>query len=78
VYDPRGHTTIHTYDALNRRTQASYADATVGAFTHDAGSQVTQFDDTADPHRPITFTYDPLDRPLTETTSDRRFALANP
>lgn len=26
-------------------------------------------DDTADPHRPITFTYDPLDRPLTETTS---------
>jgi len=41
----------------------------VATFTHDAGNRLTQADDTADPHRPITFTYDLLDRLLTETTS---------
>jgi YD repeat-containing protein len=53
---------------VNRRTQATYPDSAI-TFTYDAGSRVTQVDDTADPHRPITFTYDPLDRLLTETTS---------
>jgi RHS repeat-associated protein len=37
--------------------------------TYDAGSRLTLVTDTADPHRPIAFTYDPLDRLLTETTS---------
>lgn len=46
----------------------SYPDSAT-AFTYDAGNRLTQVDDTADPHRPITFTYDPLDRVLTETTA---------
>jgi YD repeat-containing protein len=47
----------------------NYADSTVTTFTYDAGNRLTQADETADPHRPIAFTYDPLDRLLSETTS---------
>ena len=69
VTDRKSQVTTQSYDALNRRTQATYADSTVATFTYDAGSRLTQVDDTADPHRPIAFTYDPLDRLLTEITS---------
>ena len=69
VTDRKTQVTSYTYDALNRKTQASYADATSATFTHDAGSRLAQVTDTADPHRPIAFTYDPLDRLLAETTS---------
>ena len=67
--DRKNQTTTLTYDALNRRTQTHYQDGSVATFTYDAGSRLTSADDTADPHRPITFTYDPLDRLLTETTA---------
>jgi len=67
--DRKNQTAIFTYDPLNRRTQASYADGAVARFTYDAGSRLTQADDTADPHRPPAMTYDTLDRLLTETTS---------
>jgi RHS repeat-associated protein len=67
--DRKTQTATFTYDALNRRTQASYQDGSVATFTYDAGDRLSSADDTADPHRPITFTSDPLDRLLTETTS---------
>ncbi len=67
--DRKNQTTTFTYDALNRRTQVSYADSAVATFSYDAAGRLLQADDTADPHRPITFTYDPLDRLLTETTT---------
>ncbi len=38
-------------------------------FTYDAASRLTQAVDTTDPHRPITLTYDVLDRLLSETTT---------
>jgi RHS repeat-associated protein len=67
--DRKTQTTTFTYDPLNRRNQASYADGAVATFTYDAAGRLLQADDTADPHRPITLSYDPLDRLLSETTS---------
>ena len=67
--DRKHQTSTFTYDALDRRTQAEYADGAVASFTFDTAGRLTQADDTADPHRPITLSYDPLDRLLTETTS---------
>lgn len=67
--DRKNQTTAFTYDPLNRRTRAEYADGSAASFTYDAGGRLLQADDTADPHRPITLTYDPLDRLLTETTA---------
>jgi len=41
---------VCTYDALNRKARASYADGSV-TFAYDADSRLTRVDDTADPHR---------------------------
>lgn len=66
--DRKNQTATFTYDPLNRRTQASYADGAVATFQFDAAGRLLQADDTADPHRPITMAYDTLDRLLSETT----------
>ncbi len=67
--DRKAQTSTFTYDPLNRRTQATFADGAVATFTYDAAGRLVQADDTADPHRPITLQYDPLDRLLAETTA---------
>jgi len=67
--DRKGQTTTFTYDGLNRRTRATYVDGAVETFAYDAVGRLVQADDTADPHRPITLTYDTLDRLVDETTS---------
>ncbi len=54
------------YDPLNRRVRSTFADGTT--FAYDAAGRMTLADDTADPHRPIVMTYDPLDRLLSETS----------
>ena len=46
----------------------TYADSSSVTFSYDAASHLTEAYDSADPHRPITFTYDPLDRLAKETT----------
>jgi RHS repeat-associated protein len=66
--DRKGQTSTFSYDALNRRTQATYADGAVATYSYDAAGRLLQADDTADPHRAITLTYDALDRLLSETT----------
>jgi YD repeat-containing protein len=60
---------VGSRDTKNRRTRTEYAGGSVATFTFDAENRLTQIDDSGDPHRPITFTYDPLDRLVTETTS---------
>jgi RHS repeat-associated protein len=67
--DRKNQTSTFTYDGVNRRTKAEFADGAVATFTYDTGGRLTQAEDTADPHRPIAMTYDPLDRLLTETTT---------
>lgn len=66
--DRKGQTSDLTYDALNRRTRATYADGSVATFSYDAAGRLILANDTADPHRPIQLTYDPLDRLVAETT----------
>lgn len=39
------------------------------SFQYDAAGRLLQADDTADPHRPISMAYDPLDRLMSETTT---------
>jgi RHS repeat-associated protein len=58
-----------SHDVLKRRIKATYADGARANFTYDAAGRLLQADDTADPHRPITLSYDSLDRLLSETTS---------
>jgi RHS repeat-associated protein len=67
--DRTGQATAFAYDALNRRMQASHADGSVTKFTYDAAGRLVLADDSADPHRPITLSYDGLDRLVAETTS---------
>jgi YD repeat-containing protein len=67
--DRKGQTSTFEYDALNRRVRSTFADGSVATFTYDAAGRLIQADDTADPHRPILLTYDPLDRLVTETTT---------
>jgi len=67
--DRKNQTTTFTYDPLNRQARSEFADGSVATLQYDAGGRLLQADDTADPHRPIAMTYDPLDRLLAETTS---------
>jgi RHS repeat-associated protein len=67
--DRKIQTTAFTYDALNRRTREEYADGGMATFAYDAAGRLVQADDTADPHRPISMAYDPVDRLLGETTA---------
>jgi len=67
--DRKNQTTTFNYDALNRNAQSTFADGAVAMFNYDAANRVIQADDTADPHRPLTRTYDLLNRLLSETTT---------
>jgi RHS repeat-associated protein len=66
--DRKGQRKVYTYDPLNRRVQMLFADGAISTFTYDAAGRLVLADDTADPHRPITLTYDGLDRLVAETT----------
>ena len=55
------------YDALNRRTQATYADATT-TFTYGSVSRLVKASYTAPGAGNIDFAYDILDRLIQETT----------
>lgn len=65
--DRKGQVTTFQYDALNRRTQATYADATT-TFTYDTVGRLVKTSDTAPGAGAINFTYDILDRLIQETT----------
>ena len=67
--DRKNQTTTFTYDVLNRRVRSEFADGAVATFLYDAAARLLQTDDTADPHRPIIMAYDPLDRPVGETSA---------
>jgi RHS repeat-associated protein len=58
--------TTSTYDGLNRRTKATYADTSSTTYTWDKGNRLTQVADSLG--GTITRTYDPLDRLTKETT----------
>src|SRR5437899_7058243 len=76
TYNPAGNLTGHTdrkgqaatlrYDALNRRTGATYADATVTS-TYDAVGRLTRVTDSAG--GTITSAYDTLDRLVSQTAA---------
>ena len=42
VLDRKSQTTTYTYDALNRRTKATFQDGTSTNYTYDAGNRITQ------------------------------------
>jgi len=75
-YDPAGNlilfrdrklqATTYTYDALNRRTNATYADGSSTTYTYDAGNRMTQINDST--AGIITRGYDGLDRLTSEQT----------
>ena len=46
-----------------------FADGAAATYSYDAVSRLTRADDSADPHRPISFAYDGLDRLVSETTA---------
>jgi RHS repeat-associated protein len=64
--DRKGQVATATYDALNRRTGAAYADATV-SYTVDAVGRLTQATDSIG--GTITNTYDILDRLASQVTA---------
>lgn len=63
--DRKGQTTNYTYDPLNRRTQATYPDATA-TYTYDSVDRLTQIADTQG--GTITRGYDTVDRLIQEVT----------
>ena len=67
--DRKGQRTTTAYDALDRPVRVEFADGSVVARTYDPAGRLVTVDDTADPHRPITFEYDTLSRLVTETTA---------
>ncbi len=66
--DRKGQTTTFTYDKLDREVRTQFADGASVEFDYDAAGRLISADDSADPHRPITYTYDVLDRVVSETT----------
>ena len=56
--------TTYTYDALNRRTNVIYADASTTVYTYDKGNRLTQIADSIAGN--IVRTYDALDRLTSE------------
>lgn len=65
--DRKNQVTTFQYDALNRRTQATYPDASV-TFTYDTAGRLIKASDTAPGAGTIEFAYDILDRLTQETT----------
>jgi YD repeat-containing protein len=76
TYDPAGNltqfrdrkhqATVYVYDALNRRTSATYADSSDTTYTYDKGNRLTQINDSTAGN--IIRTYDGLDRLTSEQT----------
>jgi RHS repeat-associated protein len=64
--DRKGQATTHTYDALNRRTSATYADTSTTTYTYDKGNRLLQVNDSVSGL--ITRTYDGLNRLTSEAT----------
>jgi YD repeat-containing protein len=64
--DRKGQAATFAFDALNRRTGATYADATVSYTLHAVG-RLTQIADSAG--GTITNAYDALDRLTSQTTA---------
>jgi RHS repeat-associated protein len=64
--DRRLQATVYEYDALNRRTKATYADGSNTIYTYDAGSRLTQISDST--AGVITREFDALDRLKFEQT----------
>jgi RHS repeat-associated protein len=58
--------TVYEYDALNRRTKATYADGSNTIYTYDAGNRLIEINDST--AGIITREYDALDRLKFETT----------
>ncbi|MGH7274363.1 MAG: RHS repeat-associated core domain-containing protein, partial [Nitrospiria bacterium] len=67
--DRKGQRTTVVYDALDRPVRSVMADGTVVVRTYDSAGRLVQIDDSSDPHRPIQFEYDVLDRLVGETTA---------
>ena len=66
--DARGKTTTYVYDALNRLTQATFADGQGVSKTYDvAPNGVGQLSSVTDPSGTTSFTYDANGRVLTKT-----------
>ena len=71
VTDRKSQVTTYTYDALNRRTKATFHDSTSTNYTYDAGNRITQVqekDSGGSVTATITRTYDGLDRLMQEVT----------
>jgi RHS repeat-associated protein len=64
--DRKGQVATFEHDALNRRTQASYADGTITTFTYDAVGRLVRASDTAGGD--ILQTYDVVDRLIQQIT----------
>jgi len=65
--DRKSQVTTSTYDALNRRTKATYHDSTSTNYTYDAGNRITQVQEKnagGTVTATITRTYDGLDRSI--------------
>jgi YD repeat-containing protein len=67
ITDAKNQVTTFQYDALNRRTQATYPDATT-MFTYDTVGRLVKVSDTAPGAGAIDFAYDILDRLIQEVT----------
>lgn len=65
--DRKNQVAMFQYDALNRRIQATYADATT-TFTYDTVGRLMKATDSASGAGTIDFAYDLLDRLIQETT----------